>query len=138
MAKLNGFSPACRCPDVPCELQEAARRYAEADATETTIQLLYKAYYAEMGGFGTPPDVRPRKAEPIADNVTAFRRPAAEPAASGHGKRPTTSGGADLRLPRRSLCRHPLLLALTRASSRKRVRLSAPQLLFLTRKITGR
>ena len=32
----------------------------EADATEATIILLYKAYYAEMGGVGTAPDVRQR------------------------------------------------------------------------------
>jgi hypothetical protein len=32
-----------------------------------------------MGGAGTPPDVRIRPAEPAADNVTAFRRPAPKP-----------------------------------------------------------
>ena len=31
-----------------------------------------------MGGGGAPPDVRPRvQTEPVADNVTAFRRPPA-------------------------------------------------------------
>ena len=34
---------------------------SEADATEATIQLMYKTYYAEMGGVGTPPDVRARR-----------------------------------------------------------------------------
>jgi hypothetical protein len=47
----------------------------ENEATEATILLVYKAYYAEMGGIGTPPDVQPRRSEPVADNVTAFRRP---------------------------------------------------------------
>ena len=47
----------------------------EAEASEATIALMYKAYYAEMGGAGTPPDMPSRQAEPVADNVTAFRRP---------------------------------------------------------------
>ena len=78
MAKLNGASA------LPAEAQNFLSSYkkllgemAEGDATEATIQLLYKAYYAEMGGVGPPPDVRPqRQNEPVADNVTAFRRPA--------------------------------------------------------------
>jgi hypothetical protein len=81
MAKLNGGS------SLPAEAQRFLASYKkllgdmpEADATEATIQLLYKAYYVEMGGIGAPPDVRPRQAEPIADNVTAFRRPDPRPA----------------------------------------------------------
>jgi hypothetical protein len=81
MAKLNGASA------LPAEAQNCLASYRkllgempEAEATEATIQLLYKAYYAEMGGVGTPPDVRQRKSEPPADNnVTAFRRPAPRP-----------------------------------------------------------
>jgi len=77
MAKLNGASA------LPAEAQNFLASYKrllgempEADATEAAIQLVYKAYYAEMGGVGTPPDVRPqRQNEPVADNVTAFRRP---------------------------------------------------------------
>jgi len=78
MAKLNGASA------LPPEAQSFLSDYKkllgempEGDATEATIILLYKSYYSEMGGIGTPPDVRPRQAEPVADNVTAFRRPAA-------------------------------------------------------------
>ena len=50
----------------------------EAEATEATIKLMYKAYYAEMGGAGTPPDVpaRAARAGRRTGNVTAFRRPA--------------------------------------------------------------
>jgi hypothetical protein len=77
MAKLNGASA------LPAEAQNFLASYRkllgempEAEATEATIQLLYKAYYAEMGGVGSPPDVRQRRNEPAADNVTAFRRPA--------------------------------------------------------------
>ena len=78
MSKLNGAS------SLPPEAQKFLAGYrkllgemAEGDATETTIIQLYKTYYAEMGGVGTPPDVRPRRTEPVTDNnVTAFRRPA--------------------------------------------------------------
>jgi hypothetical protein len=77
MAKLNGASA------LPADAQNFLGAYRkllgempEADATEATILLLYKAYYAEMGGLGAPPDVRQRRSEPVADNnVTAFRRP---------------------------------------------------------------
>ncbi|MBR0841638.1 hypothetical protein JQ607_15665 [Bradyrhizobium liaoningense] len=80
MAKLNGLSA------LPPEAQEFLESYknllarmSEDEASEATIAAIYKAYYAEMGGAGTPPDVRPRPAEPAADNVTAFRRPAPKP-----------------------------------------------------------
>ena len=83
MAKLNGSSA------LPPEAQEFLASYqnllaqmSEGEATEATIGAIYKAYYAEMGGAGTPPDVRPRAAEPAADNVTAFRRPAPKKSAS--------------------------------------------------------
>jgi hypothetical protein len=77
MAKLNGASA------LPPDAQNFLGSYRkllgempEGDATEATILLLYKAYYAEMGGVGPPPDVRQRRSEPVADNnVTAFRRP---------------------------------------------------------------
>jgi hypothetical protein len=94
MAKLNGASA------LPADAQNFLAGYKkllgempEAQATETTIVLLYKTYYAEMGGLGTPPDVPPRQAEPVADNnVTAFRRPAARlakpQAAHAAGNRP--------------------------------------------------
>ena len=36
----------------------------EADASEATIQLMYKSYYAEMGGAGTPPEIPSRASEP--------------------------------------------------------------------------
>ncbi|MGH6741017.1 MAG: hypothetical protein ACREDY_18685 [Bradyrhizobium sp.] len=81
MAKLNGASA------LPADAQNFLASYKrllgempEGDATEAAIQLVYTAYYAEMGGVGTPPDVRPqRKSGPVSDNVTAFRRPAPKP-----------------------------------------------------------
>ena len=40
-------------------------RMTEADASEATIQLMYKSYYAEMGGSGTPPEIpRARASRP--------------------------------------------------------------------------
>jgi len=80
MAKLNGLSALP--PDAQgflASYKNLLEQMSEPEATETTITAVYKAYYAEMGGVGTPPDVRSRPAEPVADNVTAFRRPTAKP-----------------------------------------------------------
>ena len=75
MAKLNGASA------LPDEAQAFLARYQallkdmpEPQATEATIQLMYKTYYAEMGGVGAPPEVRSAPVEPAVDNVTAFRK----------------------------------------------------------------
>ena len=55
------------------------KQMTDAEASEATIGLMYKSYYAEMGGGGAAPDVPSRQPEPAADNVTAFRRPPARP-----------------------------------------------------------
>jgi hypothetical protein len=80
IAKLNGAS------SLPAEAQNFLASYKallsempEAEATEATIRLMYKTYYAQMGGVGAPPEVRSGPKEPVADNVTAFRRPPARP-----------------------------------------------------------
>src|SRR5215475_4914145 len=84
IAKLNGAS------SLSAEAQKFLANYrsllavmTEDEATEATIRLMYKSYYAEMGGVGTPPEVRSGPAEPVADNVTAFRKlpPRPKPAA---------------------------------------------------------
>ena len=79
MAKLNGASA------LPPEAQKFLTDYktmleamTEAEASEATIALMYKAYYAEMGGAGAAPDVKAEARVPVADNVTAFKRPAAQ------------------------------------------------------------
>ena len=80
MAKLNGLSALP--PDAQGFLdgyKKLLERMSEAEATEAAIAEVYKSYYLEMGGAGNPPDVRTRPAEPVADNVTAFRRPAPRP-----------------------------------------------------------
>ena len=80
IAKLNGAS------SLPTEAQNFLASYKsllkdmpEAAASEAIIIEMYRNYYAEMGGGGTPPEVRSARVEPIQDNVTAFRRPPARP-----------------------------------------------------------
>ena len=92
MAKLNGASA------LPAEAQtflasykEMLKQLPEAEASDATINLMYRAYYAEMGGKGTPPDVLTHVSEPVTDNVTAFKRPAPQKAKARSGpqaKRP--------------------------------------------------
>lgn len=92
LAKLNGTS------SLPAEAQEFLAGYktllekmAEPEASEATIQLIYRSYYGEMGGAGTPPDVKAQLNGqgnghgPVADNVTAFKRPAPKPAKTAGG-----------------------------------------------------
>jgi hypothetical protein len=86
LAKLNGSS------SLSAEAQRFLVRYrtflndmTDSEASEATIDLMYKTYYAEMGGTGTPPDVRTGPNEPVTDNVTAFKRPVQRP-------KPTSSG----------------------------------------------
>ncbi len=87
MAKLNGASA------LPPEAQNFLASYQallskmpDAEATEATISLMYKAYFAEMGGIGTPPDVRTRPSQTATDNVTSFRRPQVKPKPNARAK----------------------------------------------------
>jgi len=93
LAKLNGASA------LPAEAQgflvsykQLLEKMTDADASEATIQLMYRSYYAEMGGAGTAPEIPARSSDAAADtgNVTAFRRPAPKPkvAASGPQAKP--------------------------------------------------
>ena len=116
MAKLNGASSlTAEAQTFLASYRSVLGKMSEADATEATIQLMYKTYYAEMGGVGTPPAVRATPAEPVADNVTAFRKlpPRPKPASRGAAVRhqAQAAGDVDLYLPLRGLCRHPLFLA---------------------------
>jgi len=80
MAKLNGASSlSAEAQKFLASYRSLLGKMSEGDATEATIQSMYQAYYAEMGGVGTPPAVRSAPAEPVADNVTAFRKPPARP-----------------------------------------------------------
>ncbi len=76
LAKLNGTS------SLPAEAQNflagykaLLERMTEAEASDATINLIYRSYYVEMGGVGAAPDVRAHSSAPVTDNVTAFRRP---------------------------------------------------------------
>jgi hypothetical protein len=93
LAKLNGASA------LPAEAQNFLVSYkkllekmTDADASEATIQMMYKNYYVEMGGAGKPPEIPARASDGAADtgNVTAFRKPPArpKPAASGPAVKP--------------------------------------------------
>ena len=88
LAKLNGASA------LPTEAQNFLVSYRkllektpEAEASEATIKLMYKTYYAEMGGAGTAPEIPARSSDaaPDSGNVTAFRRPPAKPKVSTSG-----------------------------------------------------
>lgn len=70
-------------------------RITPEEAAEMTIRTVYKAYYANMGGTGTPPRI---EVAPIAtptagsrapaDNVTPFRKIRHDPPAANSAKRP--------------------------------------------------
>ena len=91
MAKLNGASA------LPAEAQTLLASYQvrlkempEVEATEATINLIYKRYYREMGGAGAPPDVPAHAKTRVTGNVTAFKRPPAPrpKTADGSGAKP--------------------------------------------------
>jgi hypothetical protein len=91
MAKLNGASA------LPTEAQDFLARYngllkkmREPEATEAAINLIYRRYYAEMGGTGTAPDIKAHASDPVTNNVTAFRRPPPQrsQAAAGSAAKP--------------------------------------------------
>ena len=105
----------------------------ETEASEATIQLMYKSYYAEMGGAGTPPEVPSRsRRPPMTDNVTAFRRPPR--AAEASRIRPATKPRLPVALIFACLVvvyvGHPLLLALSvfKRSARFSARRNIPSL----------
>jgi hypothetical protein len=82
IAKLNGASSlSAEAQNFLASYKALLNDMPEDGATEATIRLMYRTYYAEMGGIGKPPEVRPVPSEPKAesktDNVTTFRRPAA-------------------------------------------------------------
>jgi hypothetical protein len=80
IAKLNGASslPA-NAQKFLASYKDLLKEMGEANASEATIRLMYAVYYKEMGGVGTPPEIRSAPTESVSDNVTAFRRPPARP-----------------------------------------------------------
>ncbi|MGB3866782.1 MAG: hypothetical protein WBA29_14250 [Xanthobacteraceae bacterium] len=71
MAKLNATSSlSSEAQAFLAEYEKRLGQMSETDATEATIQSIYRSYYAEMGGAGTAPDAgiaNPKKAAPPAD-----------------------------------------------------------------------
>jgi hypothetical protein len=98
LAKLNGTS------SLPSEAQNFLSSYkalrekmTESEADDAAIGLIYRSYYAEMGGAGTPPDVLAHSNPQANGNVTAFKRP---PAPRANGTRTAGNGPqAKPRLP---------------------------------------
>src|ERR1700681_3490527 len=67
IAKLNGASSlTAEAQNFLASDRSLLGKMSEGDATEATIQLMYKTYYAEMGGIGAPPEVRSAAVEPVA------------------------------------------------------------------------
>jgi hypothetical protein len=90
IAKLNGASSlSAEAQTFLASYNALLKEMSDGEATEATIHLMYKTYYAEMGGVGVAPEVRTGPSEPVTDNVTAFRRPSpTEP------KRPAAASSA--------------------------------------------
>ena len=80
LAKLNSSLPP-EAQNFLAAYNKFLKQMTDAEASEATIALMYRSYYSEMGGAGTAPEVPSRQSEepPVADNVTAFRRPPPRP-----------------------------------------------------------
>ena len=89
MAKLNGTDSLP--PDAQAYLagyQALLATTPESEATEATISLVYKNYYAAMGGSGGAPTIQSGPVDPVADNVTPFQRPKPQRSAPQRAKAP--------------------------------------------------
>lgn len=91
LAKLNGTSSLpTHAQNFLASYNELLKQMTDAEATEATIRLMYNSYYTEMGDAGAPPEVPSRQTDPVAGNVTAFRRPPVRPksVATGQNAKP--------------------------------------------------
>lgn len=87
IAKLNGASGlTLQAQEFLAAYKTLLGQMSEHDATEATMREMYKAYYAEMGGVGAPPEVKASPPEPVTDNVTTFRRLPPKPKAQSSGQ----------------------------------------------------
>ena len=68
----------------------------EPEATEATINLIYKAYYAEMGGAGAPPDLPAQSGPSGGRQCDGLQAPASPPAQGRErfGSKAPAPGGA--------------------------------------------
>jgi hypothetical protein len=100
LAKLNGASSLPKEAQAFLESYKALlKQMSEAEATEATIKLMYKAYYGDMGGAGAPPELPADPKRPAKDNVTAFKRPSAQRKPSPQQHQPKSGSGTKPRLP---------------------------------------
>lgn len=112
MAKLNAASSlSSEAQAFLADYEKRLKQMNEAEATEATIQAIYRSYYAEMGGAGVAPDAsiahpkthlknaQPAGVDPRAaaettppDNVIALqqarRAQQAKPAAAASAQKP--------------------------------------------------
>jgi hypothetical protein len=87
IAKLNGASGLTpQAQEFLASYKTRLGQASEHEATEATIREMYKAYYAEMGGVGAPPEVKSAPTQPVTDNVTTFRRLPPKPKAASNGQ----------------------------------------------------
>src|SRR5260370_36813083 len=77
MAKLNGASSLLAEAQAFLIMYKALlNEMTEPEAAETTIPLIYRSYYGELGGIVQPPDViRPRTGEVAANGQSSMRLP---------------------------------------------------------------
>ena len=74
-------------------------KMAEPEASEATIQLIYRSYYGEMGGAGTPPDMSTRRASRARPPVAGQRHRLQAAGAEAGRRPPAVRSGAKPRLP---------------------------------------
>lgn len=83
MAKLNAISSlSSEAQAFLADYEKRLKETNEAEATEATIQAIYRSYYAEMGGAGAAPDAsiaHPKGAPPAAPANTGPRAAAEAP-----------------------------------------------------------
>ena len=80
MAKLNGAdSLTSDAQAFLADYQKLLKETTDENASDATINLIYKSYYKEMGGLGAAPDVKIRAKEPTLDNVMPLKRPDVRP-----------------------------------------------------------
>jgi hypothetical protein len=94
MAKLNGASAlAAEAQTFLVSYKALLNEMTESEATEAAINLVYRSYYAKMGGVGAAPDIPAHSNDQVTGNVTAFKRPPVQ--------RPRTVSGSEAkaRLP---------------------------------------
>lgn len=86
MAKLNVTSSlSTEAQKFLADFEKLKERDGEAEAAEATVAAIYKSYYAEMGGAGTPPDAKVANPKGL-----SHLRPERRPVPAAQNNPPTT------------------------------------------------